>query len=158
MSPAAPTRQSARLWGAGCNGAAWIRALGPTLRGLIDLVRIRHHGYRDLNASGVEEAPLAAQLLCAPIETRRGDCRVGQPIEGDVVEDVVARQALSPAVENAHDELFAARVVVGHPGRETDGGIGERVERLGAEPHLVGVAEPLLIEEVELVPGAPFVR
>src|SRR5258705_9641645 len=50
-----------------------IRAHGPALRGLIDLVRIRHDRDRDLNAAHVEEAALAAQLLCGPIEPRRGD-------------------------------------------------------------------------------------
>src|SRR5690242_16785826 len=87
-----------------------IRALGPTLRGLIDLVRIRHDGHRNLNAPGVEEAALAPQLPCAVIEARRGDRGVRQPVEGDVVEDVVARQALTASVKDAHDELLAAGV------------------------------------------------
>src|SRR5207237_9094872 len=119
-----------------------IRALGPTLRGLIDLVRIRHHGYWKLNAPGVEEAALAPQLPCAPIETRRGDRGVRQPVEGDVVEDVVARQALTAAIEDAHDELLAARVVVAHPDREADRRIRERGPRLGAETQLASEAEP----------------
>src|SRR5256886_12585263 len=139
-----PRREVCALGKAGVPEQVGIRALGPTLRGLIDLVRICHDGYWKLNAPGVEEAALAPQLPCAPIETRRGDRGVRQPVEGDVVEDVVARQALTAAIKHAHDELLAARAVVAHPGRETDGGIGERVQRLRPEPHPVPVAEARL--------------
>ena len=43
-----------------------------------------------------------------PIEASRRDPRVRQPVERDVVEDVVSRQALLLAVEDARDELIAA--------------------------------------------------
>ena len=38
----------------------------------------------------------------------------------DVVEDVVAREALGLSVEDARDELIAARVVVEELGRQAD--------------------------------------
>src|SRR5947208_16843464 len=128
-----PRREVRALGKAGVPEQLGIRALGPTLRGLIDLVRIRHHGYWKLNAPGVEEAALAPPLPCAPIETRRRDRGARQPVEGAVVEDGVARQALTAAIEDAHDELLAARVVVDHPGRETDPRTGKRVQRPGPE-------------------------
>src|SRR6185436_15558578 len=78
-----------------------ISALGPTLRGLIDLVRIGHHGYRDLYTPDVEEAALG-DLPGVPIKTRRGNGGVGQPVEGDVVENVVTRQTLLTSIEDAH--------------------------------------------------------
>ncbi len=38
----------------------------------------------------------------------------------DVVEDVVAREALGLSVEDARDELVAARVVIEEIGRQAD--------------------------------------
>ena len=58
--------------------------------------------------------------LVLPVETGRGHRRVGQPIERDVVEDVVARKAFGFPVEDAGDELVAARVMVEDPGGEAD--------------------------------------
>ena len=46
--------------------------------------------------------------LVLPVQARRGDRRVRQPVERDVVEDVVSRQALGPPVEHARDQLVAA--------------------------------------------------
>ena len=77
-------------------------------------------GYRNLDAPGVEEA--ARWLLTGlPIQTRGGDRGVRQPVQRDVVEDVVTRQTLGNAVEHAHDQIVAARVVIEHPGREANG-------------------------------------
>jgi hypothetical protein len=64
-----------------------IRALGPTPGGLILLARKNAHGHRNGDALGVEKA-----TLVLPIETRRRDPRVCQPIKRDVVEDLVTRQ------------------------------------------------------------------
>jgi hypothetical protein len=45
------------------------------------------HGHRNRDALGVEEA-----TLVFPIEARRRDPGVGQPIQRDVVQDLVAGQ------------------------------------------------------------------
>src|SRR5271165_1739471 len=54
--------------------------LRPAPRSLIDLVRKSAHGNRDLDTSRVEKA-----ALIFPVETSRRDCRVRQPVEGDVI-------------------------------------------------------------------------
>src|SRR5260370_25971437 len=63
-----------------------IRPLRPASRGLIELLRKGAHGSRDGDVFRSEKRQLAL-----PIETRRRDRRVRQPIERDVVEDVVSR-------------------------------------------------------------------
>ena len=123
-----------------------IRLLRPAPRGLIELVGKGAHGDRDGDALRREEGELAL-----PVEARRRDRRVRQPVERDVVEDVVARQALGLPVEDARDERVAARVVVEHPGGQADRRIRDRVQRLRAVRHLAGVAQAVLVEEVELV-------
>src|SRR6266853_1687779 len=90
--------------------------LGPAPRGWIELVREDAHGNRDGDAFGVE-IPFAPIL---PIETGARQSRVRQPGYGDVVEDVVAREALSLSVKNARDELIAAQVVIQEISRQAD--------------------------------------
>ena len=103
-----------------------IGLLGPAPRRRIDLVGKDADGDREGDALGGEEGQLAF-----PVQTRRRDRRVRQPVERDVVEDVVSRQALGLAVgEDARDQVVAARVVVEHPGGQADRRIRERVERL----------------------------
>src|SRR6185295_8605564 len=58
-----------------------IRLLGPALGSLIELLGERAHRRRDLDVLRSEERELAL-----PIETGRRDCRLRQPVEGDVVE------------------------------------------------------------------------
>ena len=89
--------------------------LCPTPRGCIDLIGKDAHGSRDRDTFRGEKGKLAF-----PIETSRRDRRIRQPVERDVVEDVVSRQALGLAVENACDERLTARVVVEHPGGQAD--------------------------------------
>jgi len=57
---------------------------------------------------GAEEG----KLVFSQYKTRRKDRRVGQPVEGDVVENVVARKALGLAGEDARHERLAGLVVV----------------------------------------------
>src|SRR5215217_8801698 len=64
-----------------------VRLLGPAPRNPVELVGEGAHADRDRDALGGEEATLER-----PIEASRGDPAVGQPVEGDVVEDVVARE------------------------------------------------------------------
>src|SRR3954471_3485950 len=67
-----------------------IGVLCPLPRPLEELTRKHTHGYRDGHALRVEEPELVL-----PVEATRRDPRVRQPIERDVVEDVVSRETLS---------------------------------------------------------------
>ena len=64
-----------------------IGLLGPTLRALIKLVGECADGDGDGDVFGVEEGE-----LIFPIQTGRRDGGVRQPVEGDVVQDIVARR------------------------------------------------------------------
>ena len=66
---------------------AGIRALGPAPRGLVELVGEDADGKRDGDVLGVEEV-----RLVLPVEAGRGNPGVRQPVQRDVVEDVVSRQ------------------------------------------------------------------
>jgi hypothetical protein len=84
---------------------------------LIKLVRKGAHGNRDGHALWGEKGELVF-----PIQSSRGDRSVRQPVERDVVEDVVPREALRLTVEHACDEPVTAGVVVQYPGGQADGG------------------------------------
>src|SRR5207344_261526 len=73
-----------------------IRPLCPTSRGLIELVRKGAHRDRDGDVFRGKEGELAF-----PIQTSRRDRRVRQPVECDVVEDVVSRKPLTLTVKDA---------------------------------------------------------
>src|SRR3954469_10360230 len=77
-----------------------IRLLRPALRSGIELVREDGHSGWELDALDVEERQLAL-----PVEACRGDPRPGQPVVGDVVEDVVPREPPGIAGEGTGDEL-----------------------------------------------------
>src|ERR1041384_4905247 len=69
-----------------------IRFLCPALGRLINFFRKRAHGDRKLDAAHVEEAATGRKSMPrVPVETRRRDRGIRQPIERDVVENVVAR-------------------------------------------------------------------
>src|SRR5438045_7552894 len=94
-----------------------IRPLRPAPRSWIELVGKDAHGRRDRDAfDGEERRPLVL-----PIETGAGKRRVRQPGDRDVVEDVVAREALRLSVKDARDELVASRIVVKEISRQADG-------------------------------------
>ena len=59
--------------------------------------------------------------------------------------------------KDARDHLVAANVMVDHPGRQADRRIDDSVQRLRAVVHLEGVAQPVLVEVVELVPRVFFI-
>src|SRR5262249_49285733 len=69
-----------------------VRLLRPGLRRRVDLLGEGAHGDRDLYAPRVEEASLRGKLPGVPVELRGGDRGVRQPVERDVVEDVVPSQ------------------------------------------------------------------
>src|SRR5580693_5028642 len=95
----------------------WVRLLRPTLRCRIEFVGEDAHGNRDGDAFRVE-VPFAPIL---PIKTSARKCGVRQPGDGDVVEDVIAREAFGFSREDARDELIAAGVVVKEISRQADG-------------------------------------
>jgi hypothetical protein len=99
-----------------------IRPLCPTPWRLILLAGKDAHSYRNGDALGVEKAS-----LIFPVETRCRDARVRQPIQRDVVEDLVARQFAGGArrpVQSRDDRrgrLAVSIVVVEKPGGQADG-------------------------------------
>src|SRR5438477_9430282 len=88
-----------------------ICSLCPTPWGCIDLIWKDAHGNRDGDVFRGEKGKLAF-----PIQTSRRDPRVRQPVERDVVDDVISRKALGFTVKDACDQRVTARVVVEHPG------------------------------------------
>jgi hypothetical protein len=70
-----------------------IRPLRPAPRRRIDLVREDADSDRDLDPSDVEEASTRRNLRGVPVETSGRDSGVCQPVERDVLEDVVRRKA-----------------------------------------------------------------
>src|ERR687894_1929987 len=96
--------------------------LRPAARRLILLAGKDGRGNGDVDALRVEEA-----TLVFPIEARRRDSRVRQPIKRDVVEDLVTRQFAGGArgpVQSRGDRrgrLAVSIVVVEKPGGQADG-------------------------------------
>src|SRR4249919_680918 len=93
-----------------------IRSLCPTPRHRVDLVWKDTHCNRDSDVLRGNETQLVL-----PIQARRGHRRVRQPVERDVVEDVVSRQAFGSTIKDACNELVAAYVMVKYPGGQADG-------------------------------------
>src|SRR5713226_10604559 len=121
-----------------------VRSLYPTPRGGVDLIGINADGNRDGDVLRGEKGKLVF-----PIQTSRRDRRVGQPVEGDVVENVISGKALGLAGKDARHECLTGLVVVEHPGGQADGRVRNPVKRLWAVPHLEGVAQAVLIEKGE---------
>ena len=94
-----------------------IRPLCPTPRGWIELVREDAHSNRDGDAFGIEKPEFSPIL---PIETGARKRRVRQPGDGDVVEDVVTREAFGFSGKDSCDELIAARIVIKEISRQAD--------------------------------------
>ena len=69
-----------------------VRPLCPTPRGGVDLIWKDADGNRDGDVLRGEKGKLVF-----PIQTSRRDRRVRQPVEGDVVENVISRKALGLA-------------------------------------------------------------
>src|SRR5690606_29092800 len=126
---------------------------GPTPRGRAYVVREHTHDGGDGDAFRCKESELVL-----PLEARRRNPGVRQPVERDVVENVVPREALGLTVEDACDQLIAPDIVVENPGREADGGIGNTVQRLRAVAHLLRIAEAVLVEERDLIERLTFLR
>src|ERR1700759_4582227 len=95
--------------------------------------------------------------LAFPIKPRRRNRRIGEPIKGDIVENVVTRKAFPLSGEDTRNKLVALGVVIQHPRRQPDGGIGQRIQGLRAVRHLAGIADAMLVEEIQLAISALFV-
>src|SRR4051812_7093290 len=93
-----------------------ISPLRPTPRSLVEFVRKGAHCGWDSDTFGVEKRKLAF-----PIQASRRYARVRQPIERDVVEDVLSAQPLRLSIKDACDQRVTARIVVEHPSRKTNG-------------------------------------
>jgi hypothetical protein len=112
--------------------------LRPAARRLVLLAGKDGHGNRDQDALGVEEA-----TPVLPIETGRRDPRVRQPIQRDVVEDLVTGQFAGGAggpVQRRGDgrgRLAVGIVVVQQPGGQADGGIRDAVQGLWARAVII---------------------
>src|SRR5713226_10408306 len=121
-----------------------VRPLRPTPRGGVDLIWKGADGNRDGDVLRGEKGKLVF-----PIQTSRRDRRVRQPVEGDVVENVISRKALGLAGKDARHERLTGFVVVEYPGRQADGRVRNPVKRLRAVRHLDGVAQAMLVEKGE---------
>src|SRR5712664_2690291 len=129
-----------------------IRVLYPVPRSGVDLIGINADGDRDGDVLGGEKSQLVL-----PIQTSRRDRRVRQPVEGDVVENVISRKALGLAGKDPRHERLTGFVVVEYPGRQADGRVRNPVKRLWAVPHLEGVAKAGLVEQGEQIEHMSFV-
>src|SRR5205823_13264790 len=110
-----------------------IRPLCPAPRGWIELVRKDAHGNGDGGADALDSEERRPLVL--PIETGSRKRRVRQPGDRDVVEDVVAREALRLSDKDARDELIAASVVVKEISSQSDRCIRDSVQRLQTQPN-----------------------
>src|SRR5438132_13394790 len=123
-----------------------IRFLYPAPRSGVDLIGINADGNRDGDVLRGEKGKLVF-----PIQTSRRDRRVRQPVEGDVVENVVSRKALGLAGKDACHERPTGFVVVEYPGRQADGRVRNPVKRLWAVPDIEGAATAALIKTGERI-------
>src|SRR6266566_8595960 len=102
-----------------------IRALGPAAGGLIELAGEDADGKRDRDGLGVEEV-----RLVLPVQAGRGNPGVRQPVQRDVVEEVVCCQgALQLSLKGPFYEpgLATAVAVVKHERGQIGGGVGQPV-------------------------------
>src|SRR5215469_18275884 len=84
--------------------------LRPAPRGFIELVWKDAHSNWDGDTLGREELQLAF-----PIEARRGDSGIRQPVERDVVQNILLRDAIGMPLKGARDERFTLLVMIKHP-------------------------------------------
>src|SRR4051794_7520248 len=104
---------------------AGVRQLDPAARGTPDLAGERGESDRKRDVRGSLAGRVRGSLGLSVLPVRPGGRGPGacQPVQRDVVEDVVAGEVASglPVDEGAGDLVVAVRVVVQHPGRQGDG-------------------------------------
>jgi hypothetical protein len=106
-----------------------VGALGPAPGGLVQLVGEHADGDRDGDGLGVEEP---GGVL--PVQPGGGDPGVGQPVQGDVVQQVVAGEVtLEGSVQDLGDQagLAGPIPVIEQEGGQVDRGVGQPVQGLG---------------------------
>src|SRR5262245_61838248 len=104
-----------------------VRLLCPTPRGRVKLIWKDADGDWDRDVFRDEKGKLVF-----PIQTSRRDRRVRQPVECDVVENVISRKPLGLTGKDARHEQLAGFVVVEYPCRQADRRIRNPVKRLRA--------------------------
>ena len=138
-----------------------IGPLRPAPRGLKTLAGEDGHGRRD----GDVGREIKVDLVL-PIEPAGGNPRVGQPVERDVVEHVVACEIAcgvsidrTPEHRRGHRRrrLGIAVTMVEQPGRQIDGRIRQPVQCLRARAHDLRVGASLRKLQLELLEGVFFV-
>src|ERR1700735_3551293 len=134
-----------------------ISFLGPAPWGLVDLIRKGAYSNRDLDAPDIEEAGSVRDPRRVPVEPRRGDGGICEPVERDVVENIVSRKAFGLSVEDASDHQVTADVMIDHPRGEAYRRISDAVQSLWAVRHLLGVGKAVRVEIVKLVPRMFFI-
>ncbi len=92
------------------NEIVGVGTLSPTPGGFVELIGKDADGEWDRYRFGLEEA-----CLVLPIQTSRRHPRVGQPVERDVVEEVVCRQITlrNPVDDFFYEPRLAGAVTVG---------------------------------------------
>ena len=103
----------------------WKSSLRPTARALIKLIGESTHSHRNGHALWREK-----RELVFPVQTSRRNRGARQPIERDVIKDIIARESFSLSIENARDEFVTTQVMVKYPCRQSDGRIFKRIKRL----------------------------
>ena len=131
-----------------------VARLDPAARRPPDLTGERREAERDrrrrqrLVACGRGVRPVGL-----PVRAGRGGAGARQPVQRDVVEDVVAGEVARglPVDERVGDLVVGVGVVVDHPGGQSDRRVEQRVaDRLRAGGHLDEVAVPGLLEGGDL--------
>src|SRR6185437_4811798 len=97
-----------------------IDLLGPAARGPEDLVGERGEGDRERDLRGRLPGRTSLGPSSLPVRTRGRGPSAGQPVQRDVVENVVAGEVARglAAGKPVGDLVVAVGVVVEHPGRE----------------------------------------
>jgi hypothetical protein len=102
-----------------------VGVLDPAARGPPDLAGEggEAHRNRDLRRSLAGGACLSQGFSVLPVRPGRRRPGPRQPVQRDVVEDVLSREIARglPVEEGARDLVVAVRVVVEHPGRQGHG-------------------------------------
>src|SRR5580658_1008476 len=97
-----------------------ICAYCPAFRSCINFIRENTYGNRDGNIPRVEETALCSQSAF-PIEAGGRETRIGKPVQGNIVENIIPGKTFLLPVENPDDEFIACNIMIQHPGCEPDG-------------------------------------
>src|SRR6185295_4854725 len=125
-----------------------IGAFSPTPGRHINIIWKGSNCYRDADILRSEKRQLGPVF---PVETRRRDAGLRQPVKSNVVEDVVFRQAFGLTVKYARHHCETPWIVVEYPGSQSNRRIRYTVKRLRAVPHLLCVTETVLVEKDETI-------